>query len=481
VTDKIIRALNTVESEIKDQAPKRGELKRKKRTKYNVEPDNIIPEKRKEDSDPRKWTKNTKVEDLDLKIGDEVRIATHRFGKEYARGLLKFTFGKVIKLLGDKTKIKWIQGDEDTVSHLSLRLKGKGCSTLATISKDLALLNEDSSSRHPNGLSNMEIDDYMEAVKDGLFDDWEGDIIKYPTTWNVDTILPIMEVGSCVSGSELGGTWPRDFYEALIRPDWRRWIEAVKDENESWNVFEACEEVTYSSIEQGASVIPLGELFTIKRNGKYKFRQIALGNLLKEGKDYAETFASTISGDGIRWFYSIASSCGRKIYGWDAKTGYLQTEQRVPIYAYLPSHYGYSNLTFEELALLRAELVQLLQKEGIAGVKSFSGKMKKERRIRPETVLKLKRSIYGVPDAGQSFAMFMQSLHIKKCGMVQSELDPCIYYKIMQRDVENEIYNEPILEEFLLAITWVDDVRYFGTDRLISKYEKTIQQNCKCT
>ncbi len=129
---------------------------------------------------------------------------------------------------------------------------------------------------------------------------------------------------------------------------------------------------------------------------------------------------------------------------------------------------------------MRAELGQLLQKEGIAGVKRFSGKMKKERRIRPETVLKLKRSIYGVPDAGQSFAMFMQSLHIKTCGMVQLEIDPCIYYKIMQRDVENEIDNEPILEEFMLAIKWVDDVRYFGTDRLVSEYEKTIQQNCKC-
>jgi hypothetical protein len=228
-------------------------------------------------------------------------------------------------------------------------------------------------------------------------------------------------------------------------------------------------------------VIPLGELFTIKRNGKYKFRQIALGNLLKEGKDYAETFASTISGDGIRWFYAIASSCGKKIYGWDAKTGYLQTEQRIPIYAYLPSHFGYSNLTFEELAQLRAEMIQLLKKEGIAGVKRFSGEMKKERRIRPKTVLKLNRSIYGVPDAGQSFAMFMQSLHIKRCGMVQSELDPCIYYKIMQRDVVNGEENEPVLEEFLLAITWVDDVRYFGTERLVREYEQTIQQNCKCT
>ena len=95
-----------------------------------------------------------------------------------------------------------------------------------------------------------------------------------------------------------------------MRPDWRLWDDAVKSENESWNTFETCEEVPYNSIVEGASVIPLGELFTIKRTGKYKFRQIALGNMLKEGKDYGETFASTVSGDGLRWFCSVAATCG---------------------------------------------------------------------------------------------------------------------------------------------------------------------------
>jgi hypothetical protein len=51
----------------------------------------------------------------------------------------------------------------------------------------------------------------------------------------------------------------------------------------------------------------------------------------------------------------------------------------------------------------------------------------------------------------------------------------------MQSDVESGMQNEPILEEYLLAITWVDDVRYFGTERLVSEYESTIQQHCKCT
>ncbi len=101
----------------------------------------------------------------------------------------------------------------------------------------------------------------------------------------------------------------------------------------------------------------MGELFTIKRNGKYKFRQIALGNMLKEGKDYGETFASTISGDGLRWFCSLAVTCGMPVKGWDATTEYLQTKQRVPVYAYLPSHYGYSDLEYEALAEFRCQKV----------------------------------------------------------------------------------------------------------------------------
>ena len=70
-------------------------------------------------------------------------------------------------------------------------------------------------------------------------------------------------------------------------------MDAVKSENESWNTFEACEEVPYNSIVEGASVIPLGELFTIKR-----------------------------AGDGLRWFCSAAATCGMLVKGWDATNGY---------------------------------------------------------------------------------------------------------------------------------------------------------------
>jgi hypothetical protein len=94
--------------------------------------------------------------------------------------------------------------------------------------------------------------------------------------------------------------------------------------------------------------------------------------------------------------------------------------------------------------------------------------------------LKLKQSVYGIPDAGQSFSMFMQCLHIKQCGMIQSDIDPCIYYKIFEdQDVRDELKKK--VTGFLVVISWVDDCRYFGTKDLVEEYEKTVSANCKCT
>ena len=54
---------------------------------------------------------------------------------------------------------------------------------------------------------------------------------------------------------------------------------------------------------KNAKVVPLGELYSIKRDGRYKFRQYLMGNLLREGVDYQETFSTTVSGSGLCTFY----------------------------------------------------------------------------------------------------------------------------------------------------------------------------------
>jgi hypothetical protein len=115
----------------------------------------------------------------------------------------------------------------------------------------------------------------------------------------------------------------------------------------------------------------------------------------------------------------------------------------------------------------------LLKDEGMAAVKKFAITIRKDRRDRPLEVLRLEKSIYGIPDAGQSFSMYMTGLHLKHCGLVQAEMDPCVYYKIVED-------RNGVVMGYLIVITWVDDCRYFGTDHLVAEYENNVQENCKC-
>ena len=79
-----------------------------------------------------------------------------------------------------------------------------------------------------------------------------------------------------------------------------------------------------------ASLILLGELFSIKRCGRYKYRQIAYGNLLSKGIDYKFTFSTTIGADAFRWFLSVACACGKVNGGPDISPVYLTADQRIP-------------------------------------------------------------------------------------------------------------------------------------------------------
>ena len=378
-----------------------------------------------------------------FKVLDRVKTKTTRFGRSFAKGRPLYTFGTIMKMKGKVCDVQW--DDSDGVDLMKSHT------------------------------------DFLEAANDEVSGDVVAALYLLSEPWfddqtnNIKMILPILEVGSALTpatGDDVTNL-PRDFFEALVREDWREWVSAVKTEIDSWSMFEAATVVPYESMARGASIIPLGELFSVKRNGKKKFRQYAMGNLLKEGKDFGETFSSTVSGDGLRWFCSLAVTCSKMIKGWDAQTGYLQCEQRIPVYAYLPSHHGFSDLPFEQLGPLRMQLMGILKDEGLQRVEKFARSIRKDRRDRPMEVLRLDKSIYGIPDAGQSFSMYMTGLHMKHCGLVQSEMDPCVFYKIME-DKKGEVV------DYMIVITWVDDCRYFGTERMVEEYERNVKQHCKC-
>ena len=110
-----------------------------------------------------------------------------------------------------------------------------------------------------------------------------------------------------------------------------------------------------------------------------------MGNLLKRGKGFYETYSDTVSWDGIRWCASVACATGKEIYGLDAVTGFLQASEKFDLYAFLPSHGQYSSLSYEDLAVLRLQLLKMVEKEGEQGLKKFAAAHKRESRQNPDT------------------------------------------------------------------------------------------------
>ena len=267
--------------------------------------------------------------------------------------------------------------------------------------------------------------------------------------------------------------WPKNFFEALCKSDWRSWIAAVKKEINSWHANDTYKLIDIKDKTAGASIVPLGELYTRKRDDEsYKYRQYMMGNLLKEGQDFRDTFSTTVTWDGIRWCSSMACGCNKKVYGWDAITGYLQAKEHFDIYAFMPSHELYNDLSYEELAVFRTELLELVSREGPEGLRKFAAKHKRDSRINPKQCLKIERSVYGNPGAGNSFEMLVRGSHLKGAKMTQSDVEPSIYMRI-------QVDANDVVTDYVVAHTHVDDCSYFGTDRLRKEYEDQIAQHLK--
>ena len=265
---------------------------------------------------------------------------------------------------------------------------------------------------------------------------------------------------------------PKNFFQLLVLTEWRKWVSAVKAELEGWDANNAVTMVDINDVPASAKIVPLGELYSIKRDGRYKYRQYLMGNLLREGIDFQNTFSTTISGSGICVFYSMATTCGKAVWGWDAVCGYLQAKEQNELYAFFPSHQEYSNLSYEELAEFRKALLKLVKEEGEDGLKRLASKHRRESRGSPRQVLKLNSAIYGAPSAGHEFEMLIHAVHTKTCGCSQTQPEPSMFVKILVDDQDK-------VTDYLIVAAFSDDIRFFGTDNLIDRYMTDVKSKIK--
>ena len=416
------------------QVVEKGQLKKGKKVRYKIDVANIVSGKRKRDvvekDQPSQAPPKRKVREkqsrakFGLKSGDAVSVAPQLFDGKRPGSFSKTNpsrqFGTVKKVWAGRrlAQIEWLDKSKNLVKYEDLKVE--------KLKVDAALI------------VTIMMAEALKGSKDPL--DKDG--------------------------------WPKNFFDAMVSPDWREWVLAIKKEVASWADFNAVTEIPFGSRTAGASIVPLGELFTRKRDLSFKFRQYLMGNLLKKGKDYDETFSSCISWDGIRWCAAVACATGKEIHGLDAVTGFLQAKEQFNLFAFLPSHGQYSELSFEELAILRKKLLDLVKKDGADGLRKFAAAHKKESRTNPKTCYRLNSSIYGAPSANHEWEMLFQHSHVNGCGLTLSEVEPSLYVKI-------EVNESDEVTGWMIANVWTDDVRYFGTDEVIRKYETDIQKHVK--
>ena len=141
-------------------------------------------------------------------------------------------------------------------------------------------------------------------VEDGSCNDCKlRDLTVVKRKFATETIVAMLIEGNKVAFAPKDkNDWPKDFFEVLVRSDWRKWVEAVKKEIAGWDDNNAVELVNIEDVPASAKIVPLGELYTIKRNGTYKFRQYLMGNLLRPGLDYQDNYSTTISSTGTTTF-----------------------------------------------------------------------------------------------------------------------------------------------------------------------------------
>jgi hypothetical protein len=150
----------------------------------------------------------------------------------------------------------------------------------------------------------------------------------------------------------------------------------------------------------GQRVLRLQWILTIKRDEfgnelSKKARLVVLGNLALPGVDYQETYAPVSKLPSIRVFFSIAAQFNMHLHQVDVKVAFQNADIDEDIYVYAPEYYHLVNPD-----------------------------------VRPGSVLKLNRALYGLPQAPRQWFKTVDAF-LKELGYQPFSYEPCMYSKKM--------------------------------------------------
>ena len=208
--------------------------------------------------------------------------------------------------------------------------------------------------------------------------------------------------------------FPTNFLDALLKDDWRKWIEAYRKEWSTWELTNSFAIRKWEEMKKDTIVTRLYELTDIKKNGTYKVRPVLAGETMRKDLDYGNTFARTASSDTIRFIVSFnVSVMGSPLWAGDVSCAFLQAKNNKPVYCYKPSWFDYIHQDWDQLAQLRRRLTILIEQRGKSAVK----KMITQTRGRVKEVLECISAVYGNPAATRLWSIKNDEYLSKICGL----------------------------------------------------------------
>ena len=222
---------------------------------------------------------------------------------------------------------------------------------------------------------------------------------------------------------------PKSFYQIIGRNDEQLWRESYNKELRNFERIAECEVMDLKHVPSGQRVLPLKEVFLTKRDGVRKTRFCMRGDLIPNIDPYT-VFAHTTSQTAVRLFFVLAIMKKTPIRRGDIKNAFLNSRTGHFTYFWLPKGHDV-NVEQEKLPLID----------------------------RKQFVWKTPAAVYGDPRAPSTWLDKICSL-FRKFGMYQSRYEPTIF-----------------TSEDLFVVIFVDDFVYTGSEIVMNRFEKFIQDH----
>ena len=215
-------------------------------------------------------------------------------------------------------------------------------------------------------------------------------------TINKDGGLSLLTEDGIISIKE-----PESWNDVMTSPQKGKWLESMQIEYNTFKEMNTYRLVPLSSVPKGSKVFRLAWKYKLKRKGdmtldKYKSRCVLMGNFMRKGRDYLESFAVGARMMSVKMIYAICAVLDWEDFLLDIKGAFLLTEK--PTEGVGSTTFVHQPRGFEETGP---------NGEPMVGV--------------------LNTYVYGDPAAGRAWMLKFDKVLIQKLGAEADDIDPNLF------------------------------------------------------